>query len=80
MLTLTPTEFRSLSSADSDARMLGFIAEDVAVKLPWAANWDDEGLPSAVEDRPILAALLYVVRQQQQQITDLTARVEALEA
>lgn len=80
VLTLTPTEFRSLSSADSDARMLGFIAEDVAVKLPWAANWDDEGLPSAVEDRPILAALLYVVRQQQQQITDLTARVEALEA
>lgn len=80
VLTLTPTEFRSLSPADADARSLGFIAEDVAAKLPWAANWDDNGLPSAVEDRPILAALVYVVREQQQQITDLTARIEALEA
>lgn len=79
VLTVTPTEFRSLSPADAEARMFGFIAEDVATKLPWAANWDDEGLPSAVEDRPILAALLAVVRDQQQTITDLTARVTALE-
>lgn len=80
VLTITPTEFRSLSPADADARMLGFIAEDVAAKFPWAANWDDEGLASAVEDRPILAALLYVVREQQQTIADLTTRIEALEA
>ena len=80
VLTITPTEFRSLSPADGDSRSLGFIAEDVAAKLPWAANWDDEGLPSAVEDRPILAALLWVVREQQAAITDLRARIEALEA
>lgn len=80
VLTLTPTEFKSLSPADAAARSLGFIAEDVAVKLPWAANWDDDGLPSAVEDRPILAALLHVVKHQQAAITDLTARLEALEA
>lgn len=80
VLTVTPTEFRSLSPADGDCRSLGFIAEDVAAKLPWAANWDDEGLPSAVEDRPILAALLWVVREQQATITDLRARIEALEA
>lgn len=80
VLSLTPTEFRSLSPADGDARSLGFIAEDVAAKLPWAANWDDDGLPSAVEDRPILAALLWVVRDQQATITDLRARIEALEA
>ena len=79
VLTLAPTEFQSLSAADDGARMFGFIAEDVAAKFPWAANWDDEGLPSAVEDRPILAALLAVVREQQQTITDLTARVTALE-
>ena len=79
VLTVTPTEFRSLSPADAEARMFGFIAEDVATKLPWAANWDDDGIPSAVEDRPILAALLAVVRDQQQTITDLTARVTALE-
>lgn len=80
VLTVTPTEFRSLSPADGDARSLGFIAEDVAAKLPWAANWDDSGLPSAVEDRPILAALLWVVRDQQATITDLRSRIEALEA
>ena len=80
VLTLTATEFRSLSPADGDGRNLGFIAEDVAAKLPWAANWDDEGLPSAVEDRPILAALLWVVQQQQATITDLRTRIEALEA
>ena len=80
VLTLTATEFRSLSPADGDGRNLGFIAEDVAAKFPWAANWDDDGLPSAVEDRPILAALLWVVQQQQATITDLRARIEALEA
>ena len=79
VLTLTPTEFRSLAPADADARNLGFIAEDVAIKFPWAANWDQDGIPSAVEDRPILAALLAVVQQQQQTIKDLIARIEALE-
>jgi hypothetical protein len=73
VLNLTPTEFRSLSPADGDARALGFIAEDVAAKFPWAANWDDNGLPSAVEDRPIIAALVAVIK-------DLRARIEALEA
>jgi hypothetical protein len=80
VLTITPTEFRSLSPADADARSLGFIAEDVAIKFPWAANWDDDGLPSAIEDRPILAALLAVVKDQAATITDLRARIEALEA
>jgi hypothetical protein len=80
VLTITPTEFRSLSPADGDARSLGFIAEDVAIKFPWAANWDDDGLPSAIEDRPILAALLAVVKDQAATITDLRTRIEALEA
>jgi len=80
VLTITPTEFRSLSPADGDARSLGFIAEDVAIKFPWAANWDDDGLPSAIEDRPILAALLAVVKEQAATIEDLRARIEALEA
>ena len=79
VLLVAPTEFRSLSPADGGARMLGFIAEDVAAKLPWAANWDEEGIPSAVEDRPILAALLFVVREQQAAISGLSARLQALE-
>ena len=80
VLAITPTEFRSLSPADGDARSLGFIAEDVAAKFPWAANWDEDGIPSAIEDRPILAALLAVVKDQAATITDLRARIEALEA
>jgi len=80
VLTLAPTEFKSLCAADDGARMVGFVAEDVAAKFPFAADFDEDGLPSAVQDRPILAALLAVVQQQQQTIQDLTARVEALEA
>lgn len=73
VLDICPTEFRSLSEADNDERLLGFIAEDVAAKFPWAAEWDADGIPATVNDRPILAALLAVVK-------DLTARIEALEA
>ena len=79
ILDVCPTEFRSLSAADDEQRILGFIAEDVAAKFPFAAEWDDEGLPSAVNDRPILAALLAVVKDQADTIADLTARIEALE-
>jgi hypothetical protein len=79
VLEICPTEFASLSPADNNQRILGFIAEDVAAKFPWAAEWDDEGLPAAVNDRPILASLLAVVKEQQQTIADLTARIEALE-
>ena len=60
--------------------MLGFIAENVATVFPWAAEWDDAGQPNSVADRPILAALLQVVKDQQATITDLRTRIEALEA
>ena len=80
VLSVTPTEFRSLCAVDGDARMFGFIAEDVAAKLPWAAEWDEDGNPSSVADRPIVAALLAIVKEQQDTITDLRTRIEALEA
>lgn len=79
VLTVSPTEFRSLCDFDGGARILGFVAEDVAEKLPWATYWDSDGVPSGVEDRPILAALLCVVRDQQSVIEDLRNRIEALE-
>ena len=65
-----PTEWRSL----------GWIADDVAAKFPVAAGLDANGQPFSVNDTPIVAALLAVVRDQQAAITDLTARLEALEA
>ena len=79
VLDICPTEFLSMCEADSGARALGFIAEDVAEKFPWAAEWDESGLPSSDQDRPILAALLAVVKDQAATISDLTARIEALE-
>lgn len=79
VLDICPTEFRSLSEVDNDERLLGFIAEDVAAKFPWAAEWDADGIPATVNDRPILAALLAVVKDQADTIADLTARIEALE-
>ena len=80
VLDVIPTEFQSLCDNDASARMLGFIAENVATVFPWAAEWDDAGQPNSVADRPILAALLQVVKDQQATITDLRSRIEALEA
>lgn len=80
VLDVVPTEFESLAPSDNSQRILGFIAENVAEVFPWAAEWDAEGLPSSVADRPILAALLAVVRDQHNTITDLRTRIEALEA
>lgn len=80
VLEVIPTEFQSLSDNDANARMLGFIAENVATVFPWAAEWDEAGQPNSVADRPILAALLQVVKDQQATITDLRTRIEALEA
>jgi len=64
----------------TERRLLGFIADDVADKLPIAVLRDAQGAPAGVIDQAMVAALLSVVQQQQQQISDLTARVEALEA
>ena len=80
VLDIAPAEFQSLAPADGGQRLLGFIAENVAEVFPWAAEWDETGEPSSVADRPVLAALLAVVKDQQATITDLRARIEALEA
>lgn len=80
VLEIASVEFESLAPADGGQRLLGFIAENVATVFPWAAEWDETGEPSSVADRPILAALLQVVKDQQHTITDLRARIEALEA
>jgi len=80
VLSVSPAQFHSLATGDGDASFLGFIAEDVAAKFPWAADYDGEGRPESVKDRPILAALLAVVQDQQSAITALSARIDELEA
>ena len=80
VLEIAPVEFQSLAPTDGGQRLLGFIAENVAEVFPWAAEWDEDGIPSSVSDRPVVAALLAVVKDQQTAIMELTARVAALEA
>jgi hypothetical protein len=81
VLTVGIAEFSWLEQGEpTEWRELGFIAQDVAEKFPIAASVNDEGEAIAVRDTPLVAALIAVVRQQQEQITDLTARIEALEA
>jgi hypothetical protein len=81
VLDLAVTEFSVIDDGEpTERRVLGFIADDVADKLPIAATFDAEGTPSGVLDTAILASLLAVVKEQQQTINDLTARLDALEA
>ncbi|HEY7821477.1 MAG TPA: hypothetical protein VIG24_01515, partial [Acidimicrobiia bacterium] len=81
VLDLAVTEFSVIDDDEpTDRRVLGFIADDVADKLPIAALYEEDGTPSCVLDTAILASLLAVVKEQQQTIADLTARIEALEA
>ena len=63
----------------TDRRVLGFIADDVADKLPIAVTRDETGKPAGVLDTAIVASLLAVVKEQQTTIENLTARIEALE-
>ncbi|HEY7821904.1 MAG TPA: hypothetical protein VIG24_03670 [Acidimicrobiia bacterium] len=81
VLDLAVTEFSVIDDDEpTERRVLGFIADDVADKLPIAATYDADGTPAGVLDTAILASLLAVVQSQQQTIADLTARIEALEA
>jgi len=81
ILDVAVAEFSWLEEGlPTDSRDLGFIAEDVAAKFPIAASIGPDGLPIAVRDTPILAALLAVVKDQAATITDLRTRIEALEA
>lgn len=81
VLNLAVTEFSVIDGGEpTERRVLGFIADDVAAKLPIAATYDAAGVPTGVLDTGILAALLAVVHDQQQAIADLIARVEALES
>jgi hypothetical protein len=78
VLAITPIQYRRNEAPD--VVVTGFLAEDVEQKFPTAATYDDDGVLETVDERAVVAALLAVVKQQQQQITDLTARIEALEA
>ena len=81
ILDVAVTEFSVIDDGEpTDRRVLGFIAEDVADKLPVAVSRDANGNPAGVLNTSLVAALLAVAQQQQATITDLRTRIEALEA
>jgi hypothetical protein len=81
ILDVAVVEFSVIDDEEpTERRVLGFIADDVADKLPIAATRDADGNPAGVLDVSLIAALTAVVQQQQATITDLISRVEALEA
>jgi hypothetical protein len=81
VLDVAVTEFSVIDDDEpTDRRVLGFIAEDVADKLPIAVSRDADGQPLGVLNTSLVAALLAVAQEQQSTITDLRTRIEALEA
>ena len=85
VLELEPIWYRSACEADDpNLSQYGFAAEDIAAIDPrLATNVEDEDgnlVPDNVDVVAIAALLVGVAKEQRQQIVDLTARIEALEA
>lgn len=81
ILDVAVTEFSIIDDGEpTERRVLGFIADDVADKLPVAVTRYQDGRPAGVLDTSILAALVAVVQDQAATINDLRSRIEALEA
>lgn len=74
VLDVQPVTYVSDQEVDGFKRRVGLLTENVATHCPWAVN----------EDTPdwnqITASLLHVVKEQSKRISDLEARVAALEA
>ena len=68
------------NSIDGLTRITGFIAEEVhELGLTELVQYNEDGLPEAVNYDRITVALIPVLNQQQALIESLTARIEALE-
>jgi len=82
---LKPVWYRSKSAITDPAHSFyGFVAEDVAAVDPrlvaYSSGDGGTATPETVNDHAVLALLVSAVQEQRQQISDLTARIEALEA
>lgn len=60
--------------------VLGFIAEEVAEVMPGAVDYDSEGRPEMWNVHVVVPALLGIVKHQKDEIDELRARMERLEA
>lgn len=85
VLSLEPRTWRDRAEVEADPdtqrRHVGFIAEELdGAGLGMFVEYDDEGRPEAIQYDRLPAALLAVVKRQQEQIAELSAAVADLSA
>ena len=82
ILGLKPTLFRMKDDEDTSEKHLGFIAQEVKEYIPQAyvETGDEENKFIGLQDRPIIAALVKAIQEQNQLITELRKEVDALKA
>lgn len=86
LLELEPKQFKYnddyLDKSDQryGQNVLGFIAEEVAEVMPGAVDYDSEGRPEMWNVHVVVPALLGIVKHQKDEIDELRARLDRLEA
>lgn len=73
VLEIAPVQFTRVADG---ATRTGFIAEDVEAKFPTCVDYDEQGVIEGVDVRGIVAALLVIVKDQQQRIAALEEKVQ----
>jgi hypothetical protein len=74
VLQLNPTLFRMKFEDETFPKQLGFIAQEVKEVIPEA--YYEDGTFIGLTDRPIIAALVKAIQEQQAQIEELKAKIK----
>lgn len=74
VLKLKPTLFRMDFEDENAEKQLGFIAQEVKEAIPQA--YQENGSFIGLTDRPIIAALVKAIQEQQQQINELKSKIK----
>jgi hypothetical protein len=77
ILGLKPTLYRMKSDDETSDKHLGFIAQEVKKFIPQA--YVESGDFIGLNDRPIIAALVKAIQEQQEQIKELQSQIQTLE-
>lgn len=77
-LQIVPVSFTSELPDDSNKSFLGFIAEDVAEKVPSLATYDPDGSANGYSSNGMIAVLWALIQEQQVKIDQLSSSVAFL--
>ena len=77
-LQIVPVSFTSELPDDSNKSFLGFIAEDVAEKVPSLATYDPDGSANGYSSNGMIAVLWALTQEQQIKIDQLSSSVAFL--